>query len=227
MIFNYNIKAGKKEFILEGDSFVHIFKSRRTEENKILEFRNMEDDFTYFYEVKELKKKKAILVLKKKEEIKKKKIRKLHLAWCLIDPKAVKEALPYLNQLGVSEISFIHCERSQKNFNLKIEKIEKILISSSEQCGRNNLMKINIFESYKKFEEKNDNIFLLDFGGEDINKLEKKDLDKVEIVLIGPEGGISSKERDRFFNEQVISFDTGLVLKSESAAIAISSKLLL
>ena len=227
MIFNYNKKAGEKEFVLEGDSFMHIFKSRRTEESEILEFRNMEDDFTYFYEVKELKKKKAVLVLKKKENIEKKEIRRLHLAWCVIDPKTVKESLPYLNQLGVSEISFIHCDRSQKNFNLKIEKIEKILISSSEQCGRNNLMKINFFESYKKFEEKNDNIFLLDFWGEDINKLDKKELDKIETILIGPEGGISNKERERFFNEQVISFDTGLVLKSESAAIAISSKLLL
>jgi 16S rRNA (uracil1498-N3)-methyltransferase len=227
MIFNYNKKAGENEFILDGDSFVHIFKSRRTEENEILEFRNMEDKFTYFYEVKELKKKSATLILKEKKELKIKKNRKLHLAWCMIDPKSIKEALPYLNQLGVSEISFIHCERSQKSFNLKKDKIEKILISSSEQCGRNSLMKINIFESYGKFEEKNDNIFLLDFGGEDLNKLEKENLDKIETILIGPEGGISSKERERFFNEQVISFDTGLVLKSESAAIAIASKLIL
>jgi len=80
MIFNYNKKAGEKEFVLEGDSFMHIFKSRRTEESEILEFRNMEDDFTYFYEVKELKKKKAVLVLKKKENIEKKEIRRLHLA---------------------------------------------------------------------------------------------------------------------------------------------------
>lgn len=227
MIFNFNKKAGEKEMIIDGDSFVHIFKSRRSEGDEILEFRNMQDNFTYFYSVKELKKKKAILNLKEKKELVIKKRKRVHLAWCLIDPKTVKEALPYLNQLGVEEISFIHCERSQKNFNLKIEKIEKILISSSEQCGRNDLMKISIFNSYKEFEEKNDNIFLLDFNGTDINNLEKEYLDKIETILIGPEGGISSEERRRFFNEQIISFDTGLVLKSESAAIAIASKLIL
>lgn len=227
MIFNYNKKAGKKEILVEGDPFIHIFKSRRSEEGEVLEFRNMQDNFTYFYEVKELKKKKAILILKNKKDASRKLVKKLHLAWCIIDPKTIKEALPYLNQLGVSEISFIHCQRSQKNFNLKIEKIEKILISSSEQCGRNNLMKINIFNSYKDFEEKVDNIFLLDFGGTDINNLEKKYLDEIETVLIGPEGGISNEERNKFFNEQILSFDTGLVLKSENAAIAIASKLIL
>ncbi len=227
MIFTYDKKAGEKEFLFEGDSFVHIFKSRRSDENESLEFRNLEDDFKYIYRVKELKKKNAILVLEKKEKIEKKKIRNLHLAWCFIDPKSVKEALPYLNQLGVSEISFIRCERSQKNFNLKKDKIEKILISSSEQCGRNNLMKINFFDSYLEFEEKTDKIFLLDFGGEDLNKMEKEELSEIEVVLIGPEGGISPKEKDKFLREQIISFDTGLVLKSESAAIAISSKLIL
>ncbi len=227
MIFTYDKKVGEKEFIMEGDSFVHIFKSRRTNENEILEFRNMKDNFAYFYKVKEVKKKKAILELVEKKELEKKERRYLHLAWCIIDPKTIKEALPYLNQLGVSEISFIHCDRSQKNFNLKKDKIEKILISSSEQCGRNDLMKINFYDSYQKFEEENDNIFLLDFGGTDLNKLKKEDLDKIEVVLIGPEGGISSKEREKFFNEQIISFDTGLVLKSENAAIAIASKLIL
>ena len=227
MIFTYNKKAGEKELILEGDSFVHLFKSRRSDIGEILEFRNMKDNFAYFYKVKEVKKKKAILELVEKKELEKKEWRYLHLAWCIIDPKTIKEALPYLNQLGVSEISFIHCDRSQKNFNLKKDKIEKILISSSEQCGRNDLMKINFYDSYQKFEEENDNIFLLDFGGTDLNKLKKEDLDKIKVVLIGPEGGISSKEREKFFNEQIISFDTGLVLKSENAAIAIASKLIL
>ena len=227
MIYIYDEKAGEKEFVFEGDSFVHVFKSRRSGENEILEFRNLKDEFKYFYKVKELKKKKAVLVLEKKEKIEKKKIRYLHLAWCLIDPKSVKEALPYLNQLGVAEISFIRCERSQKKFNLKLDKIKKILIASSEQCGRSDLMKINFYESYREFEEKTDKIFLLDFYGQDINKMTKEELAKIEVVLIGPEGGISPKERERFLREQIISFDTGLVLKSENAAIAIASKLIL
>ena len=67
MIFTYSEKAGEKEFVFEGDSFVHIFKSRRTDENEILEFRNMKDNFLYFYKVKELKKKKAILELVQKK----------------------------------------------------------------------------------------------------------------------------------------------------------------
>jgi len=228
MIFIYSEKAGEKELKLEGESFTHIFKARRTQLGEILELRNLKDNFSYFYKVVEVKKKEAVLELQEKKEKPQKNKKNFHLLWCVVDIKTIKEALPYLNQVGVSKISFLYCERSQKSFKINLEKLEKILIQSSEQCGRWGLMKLGVYKSLEDFQKKNDEeIFLLDFGGRKISDLDMKKKEKITTVLVGPEGGISKKEREKFSSEKIISFDTDLVLKSETACVSLASKILL
>ena len=49
----------------------------------------------------------------------------------------------------------------------------------------------------------------------------------IDTIVIGCEGGFHEEEVALFDEENLIGFDTPLVLKSESAACAVSAKLLL
>ncbi|XPV83978.1 MAG: RsmE family RNA methyltransferase [Halarcobacter sp.] len=77
--------------------------------------------------------------------------KKLHLAWCVVDPKTVEKNIASLNEFGLDKITFISCEYSQKNFKINLEKLEKILLNSSSQCGRSSIIKLENRESLDKF----------------------------------------------------------------------------
>ena len=77
-------------------------------------------------------------------------------------------------------------------------------------------------DSLNEILKKNDNITIIDFNNEKIDCG-----NNIERALVGPEGGFSEDERKMFKNLKVLGFDTPFVLKSESAAIAISAKVLL
>jgi 16S rRNA (uracil1498-N3)-methyltransferase len=48
--------------------------------------------------------------------------------------------------------------------------------------------------------------------------------DNIKKALVGPEGGFSQEERELFEGLKVVGFDTELVLRSESAVVAVASK---
>ena len=206
--------------ILSGEAHKYLFKVRRIKKDEIIKIRNLKDDYLYHYKIKEINKKEAVLILDKKELKPQKPSKFFHLAWCMIDPKNIEKTLPTLNEMGVGKISFIYCDFSQKNFKLKLDRLKKILINSNQQCGRSDIMEIEIIDSSKEFFEKYPQFTALDFDGEKI----KCDKRYSNPFLIGPEGGFSESERKYFI--QKIKFDS-FILKSESAACAISAKILL
>ena len=205
---------------ITGEDHKYLFKVRRIKKNEIINIRNLKDDYLYRYEIIDINKKTAHLHLKEKIYLPNKPKTFLHLAWCIIDPKNIEKTLPSLNEIGISKITFIYCDFSQKNFKLKLERLNKILINSSQQCGRSNIIEIEIINSSKEFFEKYKNFTALDFDGEEI-KCEK---DYKNPILIGPEGGFSESEK-KFFKEKIKL--KGFILRSETAACAVSSKLIL
>jgi 16S rRNA (uracil1498-N3)-methyltransferase len=207
------------QITLTGDAHKYLFKVRRIKKNEKIKIRNLKDDFLYIYEIIDINKKEALLKLVEKIHSPSKPHKFFHLAWCVIDPKNIEKTLPSLNEIGVSKISFIYCDYSQRNFKLKLERLTKILINSSQQCGRSDMIEIEILNSSKEFFEKYPNFAVLDFDGE---KIECKNINKP--ILIGPEGGFSEDER-KFFKEKYRL--EGFILRSETAACAISSKILL
>jgi len=103
-----------------------------------------------------------------------------------------------------------------------MEKLKKILINSSQQCGRSRLMEIEIIKNLDEIIQKYDNIVLIDFYEKKLNCS-----DNIKKALIGPEGGFSQKEKEILYSFKVLGFDTSMILRSESAAVVISSKVLL
>ena len=203
---------------LTGDNYKYLFRVRRIKNDEAVFVRNFEDEYIYKYEIIDVNKKDASLRLVEKKLLEVKPKKEFHLGWCVIDVKNIEKVLPSLNEIGVTKISFIYCDRSQKNFKLNFERLKKILISSSTQCGRSSLMEIEVLNSIDEFKQKYEDFVAFDFGGEVNGEFHHR-------AVVGCEGGFSDRERKLF--EKKISFDTPLILKSESAVVAVASKMLL
>ena len=208
------------QITITGDEHKYLFKVRRIKKDELVKIRNLKDDYLYIYKIDSINKKEAFLSLIEKKLSPNKPHKFFHLAWCVIDPKNIEKSLPALNEIGVGKISFIYCDYSQKNFKLKPERIKKILINSSQQCGRSVLPEIEIINSSEEFFKKYPEFYALDFDGREI----ECNFYTNRPFLIGPEGGFSEKEREFFKNKLKLK---GFILRSETVAVSISGKILL
>ena len=215
-------QAGQEHLTLEGDTHRYIFKVRRHREGEVIALRNLSDETLYFYKIVSLSKKEALLGLEKSEILSVVAKKKLHLAWCVIDPKSVEKVLPSLNEMGVDAITFIYCSRSQKDFKIDFKRLEKILLNSSQQCGRSSLMKLALAHSLEDFLEEHPQTIMLNFSEQVL-----KETSLVSTLLIGCEGGFTTQEVARFKAENIMGLNTPLILKSESAVCAVATKILL
>ena len=184
--------------------------------------RNLEDGLLYEYRVSSIDKRSVTLDLQKSKKLEIKASRVLHIGWCIIDPKSIEKVLPSLNEMGVEKITFIYCKRSQKSFKIDFKRLEKILLNSSQQSGRSQMMKLEMADDLEGFLEKYPQSKMLNFS-------ENRFISNSEVntIVIGCEGGFHEDEVALFKAENIVGFETPLVLKSESAACAVASKILL
>ncbi len=222
MQFLHHPDAGAPRLEVEGEAYRYLFKVRRFRREDPLPLRNLRDDRLHTYRVESLDRRRARLLLESSREFPVHPRRFFHLGWCLVDPKTVEKSLPTLNEIGVGRITFIRCGRSQRNFRPDFRRLERILVNSSQQCGRSRLMELEEAESLEAFLSRHPESLLLDFSG---NPLECGG--PVSTLVVGCEGGMTEEERSLFSPGRIVGFDTPLVLRSESAACAAAARLLL
>ncbi|NVJ52119.1 MAG: 16S rRNA (uracil(1498)-N(3))-methyltransferase [Campylobacteraceae bacterium] len=223
MQFTYHQEASQEFLSVDNETYKYLFKARRHKIEDEIYFRNLDDKNIYLYKVIEINRKDARLQLVSFEEKIVENNKKLHLGWCVVDPKTVEKNIASLNELGLEKITFIYCEYSQKNFKINLEKLEKILLNSSSQCGRSSIIKLEICNCLDEFLSSNKNVHLLDFSQQNIET--KKD--KIETLLLGCEGGFSKEEREKFDSSKIVGFNSNLILRSETAAISAVSKVII
>jgi len=225
MQFVYDQNASNEILELHNDNYKYIIKARRHKLTDKVYFRNLQDDFLYEYEIFDISKKSASCKLISKEEKIVKNNKSLNLVWCVVDPKTVEKSIASLNELGLEKITFVYCEYSQKNFKLNIEKLNKILINSSSQCGRSSIIKLEIYDDTLEqyLNENPDNTYFLDFSK---NSLDDKK-DSITNLVLGCEGGFSNSERNIIDDSKKVGFKSNLILKSETAAVSAVSKILI
>jgi 16S rRNA (uracil1498-N3)-methyltransferase len=223
MQFIYDKNAKNELLKIEDENYNYIVKARRHKLDDILDFRNLEDDFLYSYKISQIDKKSLFLNLLKKEEKIIENSKKIHLAWCVVDPKTIYENIASLNELGVDKITFVYSDFSQKNFKINFEKLEKILINSSSQCGRSSIIKLDICKNIDTFITDNPDTYFLDFSQ---TSIDSKVLD-IKTLMIGTEGGFSKRERELFNKNFIVGFSSNLILKSQTAIISATSKIIL
>lgn len=223
MQYTYDESCGSDFLEIKDEVYNYLIKARRHKIDDEIYFRNLKDNNIYLYKLDFIDKKKALFNLISKEEKIVENKNKLHIGWCVIDPKTVEKYIASLNEMGVDKITFIYADYSQKNFKINIEKLEKILINSSTQCGRSNIIKLEVCKSLEQFIKENDDAYFLDFSTVCID--EKKD--EIKTLVIGCEGGFSKREKELFDKNKIVGFNTNLILRSESAAIAVSGKVII
>jgi len=221
MQFIYALESGLDNITIENDIYKYLFKVRRQNIGDKLAFRNLKDSYIYDYEVVSISKKDALLKLVSKEELIVESKKKLHIIWAIVDTKTIEKQLPYLNEIGVDKISFIYADYSQKNFKLNLEKYEKILINSSQQCGRSSIITLDFLESFDELFKNYPNTYMFNFSENHI------DNEEIESIIIGCEGGFSQKEILKFDKEKIVGIKSDLILRSETAVTVVAAKLLL
>ena len=222
MQYLFHPQASAPSLELRGDEHRYIFKVRRHKEGEKIALRNLQDNQIYLYNINYIDKKQALLTLNSSKVLEVKVKRSLHIAWCIVDPKSVEKMLPTLNEIGIEKITFIYCKRSQKSFRLDFKRLEKILLNSSQQCGRSQLMKLDMMESLEEFLKAYPQTVMLNFSK---NILSKEN--SISTIAIGCEGGFTDEEITLFEPQKIIGLDSPLILKSESAVCAVGAKLLL
>ncbi|AFI06492.1 16S rRNA (uracil(1498)-N(3))-methyltransferase [Helicobacter cetorum] len=222
MRFVYHSLAKEPTLKIEGESYTHLYRSRRVKSTSCLELRNLKDKFLYTYKHVEITKKYALLKLVNQQELEIMAHKKAHLILSVIETKSIERILPFLNQLGVSKLSLFYADFSQRNEKIdsvKLERFKKILINSCEQCGRSDLMGLEVFSSTKDMLKAYPKASVLDFNGEKL----QTSLNAENGIIIGPEGGFSEQEREQFKERETYRIPLDMVLKSESACVFIAS----
>ncbi|MGN8525644.1 16S rRNA (uracil(1498)-N(3))-methyltransferase [Helicobacter pylori] len=222
MRFVYHPLAKEPVLKIEGESYTHLYRSRRIKSASVLDLRNLKDGFLYTYEHAEITKKHALLRLVGAQALEVMASKKTHLILSVIEIKSIEKILPFLNQLGVSKLSLFYADFSQRNEKIdsaKLERFQKILIHSCEQCGRSALMELEAFPSTKEVLNAYPKASVLDFNGEAL----PTSADFEKGIIIGPEGGFSEQERGYFKEREIYRIPLDMVLKSESACVFVAS----
>jgi len=222
VLYLYHKEAGKPQLTLTGDEHRYIFKVRRHKVDDTLYMRNLGDGLLHRYMITFIDKRSAILEFQESQVLEVKAKKPLHLGWCVIDPKSIEKVITSLNEMGVDKITFIYCKRSQKSFKIDFKRLEKILLNSSQQSGRSEMMKLEMAEDMESFLRRNPQSKMLNFSE---NKIGSQS--NIDTIVIGCEGGFHENEVAQFAADKIIGLDTPLVLKSESAVCAVAAKVLL
>lgn len=223
LIYVIDDEAGCKNLHIKGDLYKYLVKVRRHSLGDELNFRSRKNlTILHKYRVQNIEPRSMVLnlVSSQNKEIKSEKF--LHIAWCIIDSKSIEKVLPSLCEIGVEKISFISSDRSQKNFNLDFKRFNRIMEASMQQSGRSSYIEFDIYKSLKEFIDEFPDTKVFDF----CDKTLQNSAD-FKTVLIGCEGGFSQSERELLSSLEVFRLDTPMVLRSESAVMAVASKVLL
>ena len=123
MQFTFDENCGNETLEIKDEVYNYLIKARRHKIDDDIYFRNLKDSYIYLYKMSFIDKKKALLTLVSKEEKIVENQNKLHVGWCVVDPKTIEKYIASLNEMGVEKITFIYADYSQKNFKVNIEKL--------------------------------------------------------------------------------------------------------
>jgi len=223
LIYIFDDNAGVDNLSIKGELHKYLIKVRRHSLGDVLSFRNKEHiTKLHTYKISALEPRVVTLEHISSHVLEVKPTKDLHVAWCIIDSKSVEKVLPSLCEIGVSRISFIGCDRSQKNFKIDFKRYERIVEASMQQSGRTSFMSFDTYKNIAAFIQEFPDTKVFDFTD---NVLSGDS--SFKRVLIGCEGGFSKDEKEMLKTQEVFRLNSPLVLRSESAVMAVASKILL
>ena len=229
LFYNPTINESTNSFSFDKEESKHIIKVMRKKGGDILFVTNglgylFTTEITLGSDIKCTVK---ILSIEKSE----KKKYQIHLA---VAPTKMNDRYEWFlekaTEIGVSEITPIICEHSERKF-VKTDRFEKIILSAMKQSAQVYLPKLNDPITFKEFISNKHEGQLFIGHCEETDKKSLKSVLKLNsdsTFLIGPEGDFSSKEITLAIENKFIPVSLGETrLRTETAAIVACQSIVL
>lgn len=148
----------------------------------------------------------------------------LRVAVGLPEPSVVKQLIASLSELGVAELSFFKADRSQASLSRlpSEDKQDRLAVEAARQCERPVPLKISTvaFESLLDASSVSTTVVLdeqPEAGSSPIGS-------EINLLVVGPEGGWSPRERDSFVQASLPRMHMPTpILRVGTAAVAATS----
>ena len=206
------------ESILDKSQSHYIYKVMRIEEGQ--KFSLFNETGEWEAEVSNILKK--IVSFKVTKQIRQKENeKKIWLAFSPVKSNYFNFMIQKSTELGVTNFFPIITDRTIVR-TINTERLNKIIIESSEQSNRINVPSLEKIQSLDNFLKNNNSLNLIFGDLNTANKSLKIDIKKTICILIGPEGDFSERERSKILKYkgvQCIKLNDN-ILRTETAAIA-------
>lgn len=196
LFYNPTISDLTTQFVFNKDESRHIIRVLRKKEGDTLHITNGKGQL-FFAKITIANDKKCVAIITTFENRSKDWNYTLHIA---IAPTKNNDRLEWFlekaTEIGIDEITPIICENSERKV-VKIERLEKIILSAMKQSLKLVLPKLNTPVKFSDFinQDFKDDIFIAHCESSDKKTLkEVVKLNSKITILIGPEGDFSSKE---------------------------------
>ncbi len=222
------LKIGSKIIIDHKESEIlhQLLKVFRVKTNQTIILFNEETQYKgentkFIFEIIDIEKKRIILQLIEKEKLLDNLKYRNTLALCLPNKSNKLEfILEKAVELNIKQIALIKSEFSYYPHQLRLDRLNKILIEAAEQSEQIEIPKIAYYTSLKEYLEQENLPILLAL--ERSNTLSPLDIciNNDISILIGPEGGFSENEIKMLTKNQIQTISLGKsILRLETAAI--------
>ena len=192
--------------------------------SEVILFNN--DGFQYRAVIHAIEKKIVTVFVQYCENISNESDLQIHLAIAVSKGDRMDWVVQKATELGVTSITPLRSERT--TIKLNAERLEKkrrhwhqIIISASEQCGRNTLVQLShlqVFDDWITTVEADKKVIL---HHQSEYQLRATEATSSVALLIGPEGGFSEEEITRAKSQQFYSLRLGpRVMRTETAPLA-------
>lgn len=224
--FYINKDLGADKTLIQNRDLIHQWRNvfRYNVGSEILLFDGKGEEYLYIVET--MNNREAwVRLLEKRMDILPSKNISLYIS--LIKRDNLEVAIQKTTELGISKIIPVLSERSEKkSFNL--ERAKRIAIEASEQCGRLDIPEIGqIMDLESCIMNCGQDTIVFDPSGDPLRNSKFINHNSFSF-FIGPEGGWSPREIQKFKDSKIKIFSLGkLVLRTETAAIVASSLLTL
>ncbi|MCF6222192.1 MAG: 16S rRNA (uracil(1498)-N(3))-methyltransferase [Flavobacteriaceae bacterium] len=222
LFYNPNLNSKTKEFTFDKEESKHVVRVLRKKEGDKIQLTNGKGVLFNGYILAANDKKCAVAIVSFDKQ-KKAWNYYLHIA---IAPAKMNDRFAWFiekaTEIGIDEITPIICDNSERKI-LKLERMEKVMVSAMKQSLKCQLPKLNKSISFSDFIQKDisGTKFIAHCENTDKKFLNKKNISSTNItIIIGPEGDFSPKEISKALQHQFIPLSLGESrLRTETAGI--------
>lgn len=218
-------KIENENGIVEGEELNHLKNVLRLKEGDEIILING-DGYEYVGEISKLEKNRAIIALKSKKICKNNPKNNISLFISAIKREKLEIVVQKAVEIGATNLYIFESEFSaMKIKGERLNRYEKIVLSSLKQCERADLMNVKIItfnDMLKLFGNCKTRLFANEREGEEFEFTSLKCAKNIG-VLVGCEGGFSAEEKKKILATKPENISLGnRILRAETAAILLT-----